>query len=148
MGTPDLQLPVRAAIMAAMKASSLVTQLVPKAQVYPATVPANPTFPFTRFASMIASPFRATGLDSSSFRVSLQAFSKDVLGAGGGIVTPAEDNASIIGSAIKETLDGRTLVLTNGMRARLTWIQTRTMIDGDEASAWMSTVTFSANVAG
>lgn len=148
MGTPDLKAPVRAAMMKALKADTGVVALIPKASVYPGTVPASRTLPFSRFGSMIASPFRASGLDSSAFRVSIQGFSQGVKDGAGAITTTAEDHADAIGSAFKIALDGATLVLEGGMKARVTWIQTIAISDPSEASAWMVTSTFGVEVAG
>jgi len=144
----DYLLPVRAAMMKALKHDADLLALIPAASVYPATVPASRTFPFSRFGSMIASPFRASGLDSSSFRVSIQGFTKPVTSASGAMLRPAEDNAIMIGSAIKNALDGAVLPLTTGGHVTLTWLQSSPMRDGDESDAWMTTVTFLAEVAG
>lgn len=143
----DFLLPVRAAIMAKMKADAGLTALVAKAQVYPSTVPADRPFPFTRFASMIASPFLASCLDSSAFRITLQAFSKGKYSSKT-LQLPAEDHVAQIASAIKDALHGKVLTLHTGEKLRLQWVQTTLMIDGDEAGAWMANVTFTGEVAG
>jgi hypothetical protein len=145
--TPDFLLPTRAAMMAALKANAGVTALVPKAQVYAATVPADRPWPFMRFASMIASPFLASGLDSSAFRITLQAFSKGQF-SGKTLILPAEDHVINIGSAIKTCLHGATLTLSTGDKLRLQWVQSLPMIDGDEAGAWMNSIIFTGDVAG
>lgn len=145
--TPDLILPVRAAMMSALKADAGVTTLVAKAQVYPGTVPADRPFPFTRFASMIASPFLASGLDSSSFRITIQAFSKGQY-SGNTLTLPAEDHVINIGSAIKTALHGATLTLSTGGKLRLQWVQSLPMVDGDEQGAWMNSIIFTGDVAG
>jgi len=143
----DFTRPVRTAIIKALKADPFFTALVPKAQVYPATVPATPPWPFSRFASMIVTPFRASSLDSSSFRITLQAFTKGIT-TNNVLMMPAEDHVIDIGSALKDALDGSTLVLTTGDKLRLTWVQTLPTIDGDEAGAWMTSVIFNGEVAG
>jgi hypothetical protein len=131
-----------------MKHNGPLLELVPAASMYPGTVPAKRTFPFTRLGSVIASPFRASGLDSSSFRLSIQGFTKPLMSRTGAITASAEDQAYRIGSAVKDALDGATLTLEGGQKARVTWIQTIAIRDGDEADAWMVTLTFGVEVAG
>lgn len=134
-------------MLPALKHNGPLLELIPAASIYPGTVPTTCTFPLARFGSVVASPFRATGLDSSSLRVSIQGFTKPLM-VGDQITVSAEDQAYRIGSAIKDCLDGATLTLDNGMKVRLSWIQSTPMRDGDEADAWMVTVTFRAEVAG
>ena len=143
----DYTLPTRAALIKALKADAAYTALVPKAQVYPGTVPALPAWPFSRIGSMIASPFLASCLDSSAFRITIQAFSKGVT-SGGTLQIPAEDHVMMIASAMKDALHGKTLPLSMGDKLRLQWVQTLTMIDGGEAAAWMASVIFNGEVAG
>lgn len=144
----DLMQPTRKAVMAALKADDGVTALIAKESIYPGTVPAAPAWPFSRFGTMIASPFAASGLDSSAFRLSVQAFSKDVLDGSGATIAPAEDNVLAIGSAIKAALDDTVLPIAGVGKLRLTWIQTAPQGDPTEASAWMTTVTLTGEVSG
>jgi hypothetical protein len=145
----DYILPVRRAVLPALKAFPPLLELIPAASMWPSTVPASRTFPFTRFGSVVATPFRASGLDSSSLRVSIQAFTKALM-ADDQIVATAEDQAFRVGSAIKDALDGRTIALEgdNAGKVRLAWIASSPQRDGAEADAWMTTVTFQAEVAG
>ena len=145
---PVSMLKVRAAMMARLKASDEVTALIPKAAVYPGTVPATKTFPFSRFGSMIAAPFVASGLRSSSYRISVQGFSNDVTDGSGTVIVTAEDNATNIGDAFQAALDGATLDLGNGDKLRLEWLQSTPKQDPTETSAWMVTTTFNGEVAG
>lgn len=147
-GTPDYGRPVRKAMLAALKQNPGMIAQVPAASIYPGTVPSARTLPFIRRGSSIASPFRATGLDSSSFRISLQAFSQGVKDGSGTIILPAEDHIDDIGSAIKMALDGAVLPIPGGGHVTVQWIQTSPTIDPSETQAWMTTVTFSAEVAG
>lgn len=145
---PVSMLKVRAATMARLKASADVTALIPKASVYPGTVPATKTFPFSRFGSMIASPFATSGMSSSAYRISVQGFTNDVTDGSGTVIVPAEDNATNIGDAFQAALDGVTIDLGNGDKLRLEWIQSTPKQDPTESSAWMTTVTFTGEVAG
>lgn len=146
----DYALAFRRAAGAALKQNDGVTDLIPAIGIYTGTVPAPATraSPFTRFGSLIASPFRASGLNSSAMRASIQAFTRDLKDGSGAVTVKAEDRAHLMGSVLKDALDGRVLPLEGGMKATMTWIQTITGIDRDEAGSWMTTVTFGADIAG
>lgn len=144
----DFILPSRAAILKATKADTALGALIPKAQQYPHTVPANPAWPFSRFASMVTSPFVASGLDASGFRITLQCFSKGVY-SGTVLMLPAEDHVINCGSALKDALDGKVLPLSIApYKLRLEWVQSLPMMDGDEAGAWMNSIVFNADISG
>ena len=139
---------VRRAVLPALKTNGTLTNLVPAASIYPSTVPASRPFPFIRYGIPILSPFRATGLDTSSLRVTIAAFTKPRMNQAGAVTATAEDAVYDIGSAIKDTLDNTTLTLESGLKVRLTWLGTTPRMDPDEADAWATSVTFSAEVSG
>jgi hypothetical protein len=141
----DYILAARRAILKAMKANGQLTGFVPKAQIYPATVPPSPPWPFTRIGSIIATPFRASGLHGSAFRIMIQGFAKDRTNAAGTVLSPAEEQAMILGAAIMASLDDVTLDVPDG-KLRLTWVQNIASIDGDEAGAWMVSCVFRGEV--
>lgn len=143
----DYARPVRLAIMKRMQSDDNLGSLVPIASQYPSTVPANRTFPFLRYGLPIVTPLRSIGLDSSSLRVTIHGFTKAQM-AGDAITATAEDMAYDIGSAIKDCLDGSTLDIGGGMKARVTWLSTTPRADPDERDAWATSVTFSAEVSG
>lgn len=138
----DFTLSTTSAIIKALKASAPFTDVIPKAQIFGMVVPASRTWPFTRIASIIGSPFLATGLDSSAFRITMQGFAKD------GSAMPAAESAIAIGAAFAEVLDGAILLLPSGMKLAITWVQNQAMMDGDEAGAWMVSSVFRGQVAG
>lgn len=138
----DFSLSARTSVMAALKHAGTLTALVPAASIYPATVPANRPFPFIRINPLIATPFRASGLDSSSFRLNVQGFTRGAMPA-----VTAEDHAVQIGAAMQDALDGRTLALP-AMKLRLTWLRTITGMDGDEPGAWFCSSFFQGDVGG
>lgn len=147
----DFRTPAGAALVARLKAFPPVVALIPKASVYDEIVPAGRTFPFSRLGAMIETPLRSTGLSASAFNVMVQGFSKDVTDPSGATIQRAKDGASKIGSAFKDALERAELPMTiDGQiyRARCTWLQTTTMMDGDEAGAWMVTSTFSIEISG
>jgi hypothetical protein len=147
-----LKLATRAAMMSALKHSAAMTALVPKASIYPGTVPASRTFPFSRFGSMIATPFVASGLNSEDYRIMIQSFTKPLYSVPGDpssiLLQPAEDRAIAISEAVKGALDETTLTLSIGLKLRLSWIQSIQVVDGDEADAWMDTSFFRGEVSG
>ena len=67
---------VRRSIQMAMKHAAGIADLIPAGSIYSGTVPAERTLPFSRVGSIIGSPFRASGLDSGSYRIMLQAFTQ------------------------------------------------------------------------
>lgn len=144
----DYLLPTRRAVLPRLKHDADLLTLIPAASQYPGTVPATRTSPFLRMGSFIGSPFRASGLDSSAIRFSVQGFTNDLKNGAGAVTASAEDQIHRIGSAIKNALDDATLTLESGLKLRIAWIQTSPGVDRDEAGAWMTTVTFRAEVAG
>jgi hypothetical protein len=155
----DYSLQVRRAIMAAMKFDTGIAALIPAANQYPSTVPpekpAKPVagqryreWPFTRYGAPIAAPFRTSGLNSSSIRVTLHAFTRQLLNAGGAIIETAEDRSWKMAAAIKTGLDGRVLPIEGGMHVTLSWIGSNSIMDGDEPDAWHAIVNLLAEVAG
>lgn len=139
---------VRHVARAFLRQSAPILSFFPYGSIYGGTVPADRTFPFLRAATGLASPFRASGLDSSTLRMSWQGFTKDIVNGAGEVMEHAEDRAHRMGAAIAGVLGDKTLDLGNGMKARFTWIQSSPTIDGDEPGAWMTTVTFGVEVAG
>jgi hypothetical protein len=143
----DYLLQTRRAVLPVLKNFEPLLALVPAGSMYPSTVPATRDHPFTRYGGATASPFRASGLDSSSIRLSIQAFVKAKM-FGTQMLETAEDQALKIGSAIKDALDGQTVAIEGGLFARLQWVGSSPKADPTESEAWMTTVTFSAEVAG
>lgn len=147
-----LKLATRTAIMSALKHSAAMTAIIPKASIYPGTVPASRGFPFCRFGSMIATPFTASGLNAESYRILIQSFTKPLYSVAGDptsiLLQPAEDRAIAISEAVKGALDEATLTLSIGLKLRLSWVQSIQVVDGDEADAWMDTSFFRGEVAG
>jgi len=143
----DYALPVRRAILPAMKGDINLTGLIPAASIFGSTVPLKRTFPFIRYGAPITSPFRASGLDSSSHNVTIHAFTKPLM-AGESVIESAEDRAYKMAAAIDAALDGRELALEGGMRATISWLGSNCIVDGDETDAWHAVVNFLAEVAG
>jgi hypothetical protein len=142
---------VRRVVLSALKADGLVTALIPAGSIYPSTVPATRTFPFTRYGAPQASPFRASGLNSSSLRPTVHAFTKPLYAGGlptGALLATAECQAENMAAAIKACLDERVLALEGGMTVTLTWLGSNCMQDPTETDAWHAIVNFLGEVAG
>lgn len=144
----DYTLASQQALIKGLKANAAYVDLIPKASVFDETVPDRPTWPFSRIASVVVTPFRATGLNASAMRINVQAFTKDVTDSIGTVQLPAAINARVIAAAMVDALDGRTLPIAGGMNLRLTWVQNFVSIDGDEQGAWKCSCIFTGEVAG
>jgi hypothetical protein len=143
----DYILETRRAVLPKLRTDAPLLELVAATSMYPSTVPAGRAFPFTRFGAVTATPFLASGMDSSALRFDVQAFTKPLM-QGSQIVATAEDRAFLIGSAIKDALDGATLTLEHGLgKVRLAWVSSSPRSDPTESEAWMTTITFRAEVA-
>ena len=143
----DYSLPVRRAVLPALKADAGVTALIPAASIYPSVVPLSRTLPFTRYGAPIATPFRASGLNSSSVRVTIHAFTGPLMD-GAQTLETAEDRSWRMAAAITTGLDGRVLPIEGGMRATLSWLGSNCIVDRDETDAWHAIVNLVADVAG
>lgn len=143
----DRTLAIRRAILPALKVSGPVVVLVPPASIYPARTAAVPPFPFIRYGATTTTPFRASGLDSSAVAVAIHAFAKPLY-VGGAMVETAEDQAHRMAAAIVGALDSVTLALEGEGNARVTWIGSNVLQDGDEADAWHTVVRFQIEAAG
>lgn len=148
MGTPDYTSETRKAMMACLKTDAPMLELVPAASQYGGIVPATRTLPFIRPGAMISAPFRASGMDSTSARMSWQAFTQGVKDSAGTVILPADEHIAQIASAMKQALDGAVLTIANVGKVRVSWIQTSPAQDPTESGAWMATVTFGTEVAG
>lgn len=130
----DSSLPVRKAILKALKADNAVKVLVPASRIYPPQTPAEPIWPFIRYGIPSDLPFRASGLDGSTIVVAIHAFAKG----------PGEDAAAAIKATIARALDGGegkglTLDLVDAdypATAHVLVTGGQLLRDTDEADAW------------
>jgi len=143
----DYSLPVRRAVLTALKRNAAMLDLIPASSIYPGVVPTGRTFPFSRYGSPQTTPFRLSGLNSSSTRFALHGFTGP-LKQGQTVLETAEDRSWKIAAAFKAVLDDAVLPIDVGMHAALTWLDTSCLIDGDEVDAWHAVVNFEAQVAG
>lgn len=125
MASPSLL--IRKATVARLKANAGVIAIVPAVRVFgPRVIQKNLVWPFMRVGVSIASPMLASCLDGETIRFAVHGFSK----------ANDEGEAANINAAVKNSLDGATLSLSDGGRAILTWTGAQIMEDGSEADAW------------
>jgi hypothetical protein len=139
---------VERALTARLKRNPDVTAIAQAGSIYRGTVPASRLWPFVRFDTCIATPFRATGLDSSVISNNISGFAKPLYDEQGVMLATAESVASSLASAIGAALDGAIMSLGSGWKARTTWIRTRLVQDRSEASVWHGIVAVRTEVAG
>jgi hypothetical protein len=142
----DFALPVRRAILPALKADPNVVALIPAASIFGSSVPADRTFPFGRYEPATVTPFRASGLDSSQMTIKISAFTKALYSGSGTIIASAEDQAHKMAAAIADVLDGAALAIGNGYKARITWTGSICTMDGAEKDAWHASISFKVSV--
>lgn len=146
----DNTLPVRRAILAALKASPLVTDLVPAAQIYPGTS-VGPLWPMIRYGVPTTEPMRVSCVDGSILNVPIHGFAKpryvddDPHKA---MLETAEDRAAKIGSAIARALGGIRIAIDGDASAYgiVDWRGSRLMRDGAEDDAWHTVQDFRVRV--
>lgn len=142
---PSASTILRAAMLSGQKGSPIITAVIPKASIYPATVPAGAAWPFSRIGSVIVSPFVADGLNSISARIMLQGFTKGVMD-GDTLMLPAEDSAYQIGDAFKDGLDGAVIPLLGGGTVKLEWLRSIPLVSDSEAGSWFVSSAFEAEM--
>lgn len=131
----DATVAVRRAVLTLLKATSAVTALVPADRIYPPARDAAPAWPFAAYDNVLQGPFRASCMDGATVRFQISGFAK-----GDG------EAATAIASAAMAVLDGSTLALEGGGKAHVRYLESNTLRDGTEASAWIATVRFEASV--
>lgn len=131
---------VRRAGLLILKASSLVTGLVPTARIFSQSAPITPDWPFILWGSPSGTPLTATCLDGQEITVAIHAFAQDRK-QGSAVVETAEDFASRIGAAIAKSLDRRKADIVGG-RMTIAWRGSQLLRDPEEASAFHSVQNF------
>jgi hypothetical protein len=137
----DTSLPLRQAIVTRLRADAGLTAIVPAARVYGMRSDVNPTYPFTRYGSPDALPFKAQCLDGATVSFTIHSFSE----AG------YEDECASINAAVASALDDVTLDLEPNAgfpaKAHLRWIGSQIVPDAAEASVWHGIDRFEAGIA-
>lgn len=142
----DSTLPVRRAILTALKADAPLVAIVPKAQIYPQAPPATPVWPFVKYGAPSGIPIKASCVDGQEIIFALHGFAKPRLNGSGQVVETAEDHAARIGAATAKALDGKALVLDSGHKARVRWTGSQLLQDGAESDAFHTIQNFRVRV--
>lgn len=131
----DTSLPLRQAVVTALRADTSLTALVPAERNYGMRSPATLTWPFTRYGSPDALPFRAQCIDGATIGFTVHAFSKQTF----------EDECANINAAVSASLDGKVLDL-GGLKAHVVWRGSQIIPDAAEADAYHGVNSFEATV--
>jgi hypothetical protein len=134
----DSAIPVRKAILRALKADSDVTALVPADRIYPPQRPAEPEWPFILYGASIDTALKGSCLDGSTITVAIHQFAK------------GEEDTAAIKAAVATALDGlEAELLDAGYPARASVIVTggRVIADSDEGDSWHGIVDLEITVA-
>lgn len=137
-----LMKPLRAAVLTHLKADAGLTAIIPAARLYPATTPAQPTWPFGRFDTPQSVPLDLTCVAGSTVTFRYHGFAK-----GTSNVETAEDEALRIAAALEHALHNRRIALPSlSTDAKITVTSAQAIMDGAEQSAWHAIVSCSARI--
>lgn len=124
----DPTLPLRQAIVAHLRADSAMTAVLAADHLHGERTPATVEWPFVRYGQ--------AEIGQTGGFVPLHAFSKATF----------TDEVATIAAALVASLDGVTLILTDGRKATLDWGGTQVIPDAAEADAWHAIVRMGVTV--
>ena len=134
----------RRAVLTHFKANSGVSALI-GSRFYGQVAPDPVTWPFAKLGAVSSTPLQASCVDGAEYRITVHAFAKARLNAGGGMVETAEDHCSRIAEAIEVAGDRSKLAITGGF-VSLSLLGTQIMVDGGEADAFHAVIDFRGRV--
>lgn len=137
----ESSLPVRRAILTALKADAGVTDLVATGSIYPQSPPGEPTWPFIKTGSPSGIPISASCVDGDTLILAVHSFAKPRQD-GGQVVETAEDHADRIGRAVMRALHRASLPLDSGGTAKIKRTGFQLLQDGAEADAYHHVANF------
>lgn len=142
----DQTLPVRRAVLTAMKADDALTAMVPEGSIHPQAPLGALSWPFIKWGAPAGIPIKASCVDGNEIIVAVHGFAKRRENGSGQVIETAEDHAARIGSGIAAALDGKSLALSAGGHARVRWTGSQLLQDGDESDAFHSVQNFRVRV--
>lgn len=134
----DLSLALRQAVIQTLRSDADLTALVPATRNYGMRSPATLAWPFTRYGSPDALPFKGQCLDGATVAFAIHSFSKQEF----------EDECANINAAVASSLDELTVALdaAGGAKAHIAWRGSQIIPDAAEADAWHGVNRFEAAV--
>ncbi len=139
-------LPLRRAVLAALKADAGVLALVASPSIYPDQPRGEPTWPFVRYGVGVTLPREAACLSGSDISFDVHGFTKDRTNSAGQIIESAEDHGMRVGAAIKRALHRRKLSLPEIGAVTIRSTSGRVQVDGATPGAYHAIVSFRAKV--
>lgn len=139
-------LPIRRAILTALKADGAVTALVPAASIHPQSPVGEPTWPFIKSGSPSAIPIEGACVDGDEFIIAIHSFAKPRYSGSNAMVETAEDHADRIGTAVLRALHRNRLQLESGAFAKVRRTGFQLLRDGAEADAYHHVANFRVRV--
>jgi nucleotide-binding universal stress UspA family protein len=141
----DLTLPVRRAILRALKSDAGVTALVAASSIHPQTPLKTPVWPFIKYGAPSGLPFGAACVSGNEIIGAVHSFAKQRKN-GNQVLETAEDHASRIGAAVVACLGRTRLALEGGQSARIRVTDWQLLQDGSEADAYHHVTAFGVRV--
>lgn len=138
-------LPVRRALLTALKANESLTDLVPEERIYPQAPLDVPGWPFVKCGTPSGTPIFADCVDGDEISISFHSFAKP-REEGGEVVETAEDYADRIGNAVTHALHGQKLSLEGGGTATVRRAAYELVQDSDETDIFRHYVEFRVRV--
>jgi hypothetical protein len=134
--TRDFLLPVRQAILTALKGNDTLTALVPAERIYPPKTPSDPTWPFIRYGAADGLPWKSSGEDGVKVVTAVHCFARATDEAPDG-----EAAAGAIKAVLAEYLDGPggngfNLAVAGAATAVVQVGRHRVIRDRDEPDGW------------
>jgi hypothetical protein len=139
-------LPVRRAMLTALKADAGLADLVPAERIYPQSPPGVPAWPFVKCGPPAGVPIQADGVDGDNVRVAFHSFARPRQDEAGETIETAEDHADRIGRAVMRALHRQRLDLGGGASAAVRRIGYRLLQDPDEDGAYHHVAEFRVRV--
>lgn len=130
----DPSLPVRKAVIDALRAQEALTAKVPADRVFGQKTTSSPVKPFVRYGMVTVIPKKSACGDWGAVTLDIHAFSDQ----------PDGDEAAEIAAIIANLLDGAILTIDDD-RYECRWTQTRIVPDTQEADVWHGIASFAVD---
>lgn len=136
MSAASRSLYLRRAVISRLRADAALLAIVPSTSIYGMRVEAEPTWPFTRYGVPDETPRSVQCFDGSDVAFTIHSFAKQKF----------EDQCAQINEAIVASLGDAVLTMAGNTQARIVWLGSQIIQDGDEADAWHGLNRFGARI--